>query len=133
MCSKLLLLNLLTRIFRITGLEHVGQKLNTVVEKFIYPRELKLFTYPRDGISDFPAPMKDKNGISSRFLILTTIDSILGWWLLDGGSIVPVLALNLKAGDTILDLCAAPGGKSLLMAQIGNFGSCFINVLDYSI
>jgi len=39
------------------------------------------------------------------------------YYLLDGASILPVLALNIKPGDKILDLCAAPGGKSLAMAQ----------------
>jgi 16S rRNA C967 or C1407 C5-methylase (RsmB/RsmF family) len=103
-------------------LEYVGQKLNTVDEKFIYPRELKLFTYSRDDISDFPSPMKDQNGISSKFFeVRNSQHSFLGWWLLDGGSIVPVLAMNLKGNETILDLCAAPGGKSLMMAQIGGF------------
>ncbi|KAI6184370.1 5-methylcytosine rRNA methyltransferase NSUN4 [Aphelenchoides bicaudatus] len=98
----------------ITGFEHVGQRLDKIDDQIVYPRNLKLFTFDRDDISDFPSPMKDRNGISS-------------WWLLDGGSIVPVLALNLQDGDSILDLCAAPGGKSLLMAQIGNFERLICN------
>lgn len=36
---------------------------------------------------------------------------------MNGGSILPVLALDLQAGDRVLDACAAPGGKSLLMLQ----------------
>lgn len=36
---------------------------------------------------------------------------------MDGGSILPVLALDLKPGDTMLDMCAAPGGKSLVALQ----------------
>lgn len=36
---------------------------------------------------------------------------------MDGGSILPVLALDLQAGDTMLDMCAAPGGKSLVALQ----------------
>ena len=36
---------------------------------------------------------------------------------MDGASILPVLALGIKKDDTILDLCASPGGKSLAMLQ----------------
>lgn len=53
---------------------------------------------------------------------------ILAWWLLDGGSIVPVLALNLEKGETLLDMCAAPGGKSLLAAQTLLLGIVHISI-----
>jgi len=36
---------------------------------------------------------------------------------MDGASILPVLALDLQPGDTVLDMCAAPGGKMLTMLQ----------------
>jgi len=98
----------------ITGMEHIGQQLDTIDDVVSYSRNLKLFTFDRDDVSDFPAPMKDKSGISS-------------WWLLDGASIVPVLALDLQKGEKILDMCASPGGKSLLMAQIGDFDTLVCN------
>jgi 16S rRNA C967 or C1407 C5-methylase (RsmB/RsmF family) len=41
---------------------------------------------------------------------------------LDGGSVVPVLALDLREDDNVLDMCAAPGGKSLMIAQTNRFG-----------
>ncbi|KAI6206571.1 WD-REPEATS-REGION domain-containing protein [Aphelenchoides besseyi] len=66
------------------------------------------FCYQRDDLSDFPAPIKDENGISS-------------WWLLDGSSVIPVLALDVQEDDVVLDMCAAPGGKSLLITQIGKY------------
>lgn len=54
--------------------------------------------------------------------------SLPGWWLLDGGSVVPVLAMDITEGDHILDMCAAPGGKSLLMIQTNMLGdSNFVN------
>lgn len=46
----------------------------------------------------------------------------LGWWLVTGSSIIPVLALNLCKGDVVLDMCAAPGGKSLQIIQTGLVG-----------
>lgn len=36
---------------------------------------------------------------------------------MDAGSILPVLALGLKPGDRVLDMCAAPGGKSYVCLQ----------------
>ncbi|PAV64278.1 hypothetical protein WR25_25360 [Diploscapter pachys] len=65
------------------------------------PTELKVFTFPRGSISDFPMPPRGS-------------DQIPGWWLMDGASLIPVLALDLKKGETMLDMCAAPGGKSLI-------------------
>uniref|UniRef100_A0A672KX39 NOP2/Sun RNA methyltransferase 3 n=1 Tax=Sinocyclocheilus grahami TaxID=75366 RepID=A0A672KX39_SINGR len=44
-----------------------------------------------------------------------------GWlkqyFLLNAASLLPVLSLNLKEGENVLDLCAAPGGKSLAILQ----------------
>ena len=40
-----------------------------------------------------------------------------GYYLMDAASLLPVLALGLNYGDRVLDLCAAPGGKSVSMLQ----------------
>lgn len=42
----------------------------------------------------------------------------LGWYLLDLASVAAPLILNPQPGETVLDLCAAPGGKSLVMAYL---------------
>jgi 16S rRNA C967 or C1407 C5-methylase (RsmB/RsmF family) len=36
---------------------------------------------------------------------------------MDGASVLPVIALGLEPGSRVLDLCAAPGGKSLAILQ----------------
>jgi len=36
---------------------------------------------------------------------------------MDGASILPILALDLQPGDVVLDMCAAPGEKTLTMLQ----------------
>ncbi|PSN46828.1 5-methylcytosine rRNA methyltransferase NSUN4 [Blattella germanica] len=64
----------------------------------------KVFSFEQGNISRFPSPKRDITGV-------------LNYYLLDGGSLLPVLALDLRPGDRILDMCAAPGGKSLIMLQ----------------
>lgn len=43
----------------------------------------------------------------------------MDYYLMDAASLLPVLALGLQSGDTVLDLCAAPGGKTLALLQTG--------------
>jgi 16S rRNA (cytosine967-C5)-methyltransferase len=42
-----------------------------------------------------------------------------GWWVQDAAAAVPVRALAPQAGEAVLDLCAAPGGKTLQLAAAG--------------
>ncbi|NWT19743.1 NSUN3 protein, partial [Vireo altiloquus] len=39
------------------------------------------------------------------------------YFLLNAASLLPVLALEVKDGEDVLDLCAAPGGKSVAILQ----------------
>jgi 16S rRNA (cytosine967-C5)-methyltransferase len=41
------------------------------------------------------------------------------WWIQDAAAAVPARLLNLRAGETALDLCAAPGGKTMQMVAAG--------------
>ncbi|WP_170533119.1 RsmB/NOP family class I SAM-dependent RNA methyltransferase [Ruegeria atlantica] len=41
------------------------------------------------------------------------------WWVQDAAAALPVRVLAPKAWETVLDLCAAPGGKTLQMAAAG--------------
>jgi 16S rRNA (cytosine967-C5)-methyltransferase len=41
------------------------------------------------------------------------------WWVQDAAAAIPARLLALKPGDSVLDLCAAPGGKTLQLAAIG--------------
>ncbi|XP_060039847.1 tRNA (cytosine(34)-C(5))-methyltransferase, mitochondrial-like isoform X2 [Erinaceus europaeus] len=47
------------------------------------------------------------------------------YYLLNAASLLPVLALELQDGEKILDMCAAPGGKSLALLQCAYPGSAF--------
>lgn len=42
---------------------------------------------------------------------------LLSYYLLDAASVLPVLALNIRPGHAVLDLCAGPGGKTLAILQ----------------
>lgn len=41
------------------------------------------------------------------------------WWVQDAAAAVPARLLNVQPGETVLDLCAAPGGKTLQLAATG--------------
>ncbi len=41
------------------------------------------------------------------------------WWVQDAAAAVPVMMLAPTAGMTVLDLCAAPGGKTMQLAAAG--------------
>ncbi|KAL5010298.1 hypothetical protein ScPMuIL_012603 [Solemya velum] len=78
--------------------------IDVIPDKIVVPTNLQVFVYPKGEIKDFPTPQSDKAGL-------------LGYYLMDAASILPVIALNLEPGDSVLDLCAAPGGKSLTILQ----------------
>ncbi|XP_040612865.1 5-methylcytosine rRNA methyltransferase NSUN4 isoform X1 [Mesocricetus auratus] len=71
-----------------------------------YSPNLRCFTFPRGDISRFPPARLGSLGL-------------MDYYLMDAASLLPVLALGLQPGDTVLDLCAAPGGKTLALLQTG--------------
>ncbi|XP_011302332.1 5-methylcytosine rRNA methyltransferase NSUN4 [Fopius arisanus] len=72
--------------------------------RFSFPEHLKVFTFDAGNDSTFPSPRRGSTGV-------------FDYYLMDGGSVLPVLALDLRPGDVVLDMCAAPGGKSLIALQ----------------
>ncbi|XP_005102123.1 5-methylcytosine rRNA methyltransferase NSUN4 isoform X2 [Aplysia californica] len=66
-------------------------------------RDIEAFAFPAGDVSQFP-PAKSHN---HRF----------GYYLMDAASVMPVIALNVQSEDQVLDLCAAPGGKTVLILQ----------------
>ena len=56
---------------------------------------------------DFPSPQPAASH-SAR---------LMTHWNLDGASVLVAHLLDVQPGDSVLDLCAAPGGKSITLAQ----------------
>lgn len=52
------------------------------------------------------------------------------YYLLNAASLFPVLALELRDGEKVLDLCAAPGGKSVALLQCAYPGYLHCNEYD---
>ncbi|XP_017680145.1 PREDICTED: 5-methylcytosine rRNA methyltransferase NSUN4 isoform X2 [Lepidothrix coronata] len=68
--------------------------------------KIKCYTFPRGDITRFCPARPDILGL-------------LGYYLMDAASVLPVLALDVQQDDLVLDLCAAPGGKTLALLQTG--------------
>lgn len=58
------------------------------------------------------------------------IEGLSGFYGVDGASVEVVASLSVKEDDDVLDMCAAPGGKSLLIAQLLISGSLVSNDLS---
>ncbi|NWX39615.1 NSUN4 methyltransferase, partial [Steatornis caripensis] len=80
---------------------------------------IKCYTFPRGDITRFRPARPDTLGL-------------LDYYLMDAASLLPVLALNVQPGDFVLDLCAAPGGKTLALLQTGVCGHLAANDVSVS-
>lgn len=67
------------------------------------PLTISGLTFEHDVRESFPQPEATHHGY-------------LNYYLLDAASILPVEALDIHPGEKVVDLCAAPGGKSFLCA-----------------
>ena len=76
--------------------------------------------YVAENGTKFSSPKRTRNGL-------------LSYYLLDAASVLPVLALDITPDNTVLDMCAAPGGKSVLIAQmLSSKGSLVTNEPSFS-
>lgn len=94
-----------TDIFVQQGDREIGFITEKQEEPINLPSMLKVYAFAKGDISDFPQPKMDHHL------------KVLDYYALDGASLLPVLALDIQAGEKVLDLCAAPGGKTLIALQ----------------
>ncbi len=98
-----------------------GRDTVTAIET-IHAQEPPLDLTLRDG---FPYPDGDLLPTGSLRLRspgqLSTLPGYAegGWWVQDAAAALPVKLLQPQPGERILDLCAAPGGKTLQLAAAG--------------
>lgn len=60
-----------------------------------------------------------------------TNEELLNVYVMDPASVIVARALEVQEGDRLLDMCAAPGGKTLIMIEaIRNAGEIFANDLS---
>ena len=59
-------------------------------------------------------------------------DGPFNYFCLDAASLLPVLMLDLKSGEHLLDICAGPGVKSLIAMQTLKPGKIVCNDIDLS-
>lgn len=84
--------------------KHVAVANSWAHHKFIEkPLVVNGITFDHDVRESFPQPEKNHH-------------NYMNYYLLDAASILPVEALDIQPGEKVVDLCAAPGGKSFLCA-----------------
>lgn len=83
----------------------IGMKKEMQEEPLQLPEMLRIYYFLKGDISDFPHPRSDG------------VVGVLDHYVLDGASLLPVLALDVQPDEKILDMCAAPGGKSFIALQ----------------
>lgn len=98
-----------------------GRDIVTAIET-VQAEEPPLDLTLREG---FPAPEGERLPTGSLRLRnpgqLSTLPGYAegGWWVQDAAAALPARLLDPQPGERILDLCAAPGGKTLQLAATG--------------
>lgn len=92
-----------------------------IIKEGIYefPTHLNVFIHPDGVFEHFDPPRRSSGGI------------LRNYYCMDAASIIPVLMLDLKPADHMLDLCAGPGGKSLVAMQTLRPARIVCNEMDY--
>ncbi|CEI86335.1 hypothetical protein RMCBS344292_00777 [Rhizopus microsporus] len=85
-------------------IDQVKAKLKDTLHDLVMLDFLSIPCYASKTCSRFPPPSKDSHEITD-------------YYILDAGSVLATEALDIQPDDHVLDLCAAPGGKTLSILQ----------------
>ncbi|XP_008275991.1 5-cytosine rRNA methyltransferase NSUN4 isoform X2 [Stegastes partitus] len=80
---------------------------------------IKCLVFPRGDVTRFKSARPDTHGL-------------LSYYLMDAASVLPCLALDVQEGHSVLDLCAAPGGKTLSLLQTQTIRFLCVNDMSVS-
>lgn len=86
------------------NVEEVKTKLKDILSDLTMLDFVGIPCYASKTHSRFPQPSKDSN-------------NVVDYYILDAGSVLATEALNIQPDEQVLDICAAPGGKTLSILQ----------------
>ncbi len=88
--------------------------------------EPALYLTPKDGDADALATLVEGEAVPGGSVKApsSAIEALPGfedgtWWVQDRAAALPAKLLQAAAGETVIDLCAAPGGKTMQLAATG--------------
>jgi 16S rRNA (cytosine967-C5)-methyltransferase len=92
---------------------------------------------PRDSLDDELIGLLEAERLPAGSLRLARRGDVIGWpgyeagrwWVQDRAAAIPARLLQAASGERVLDLCAAPGGKTLQLAAAG----AVVTALDQSV
>jgi 5-methylcytosine rRNA methyltransferase NSUN4 len=103
-------------------LQMYGARWPKIKEALLLPKKHVAISNPY-AKHHFPEPVISipdlhfNHQISERFMPPEPMENgCLNYYLLDAASVLPVESLEISPGEKVVDLCAAPGGKSFLCA-----------------
>lgn len=103
------------------------EKLSSVAAKLHWISSLNKTAAPEDSQNLFQLPCYFPSSENVRFpKQQETSNKYFDYYLLDASSLLPVLTLDIFPESTVLDMCAAPGGKSVLISQFLSTKGCLV-------
>ena len=89
------------------------------------------FQWARWNHFSLQAPAEDYFIPQERSEIPRDPEGLLQFYIMDPGSFHAAKALDVQSGDQVLDMCAAPGGKTLILAEaLRNAGELLANEIS---
>jgi 16S rRNA C967 or C1407 C5-methylase (RsmB/RsmF family) len=76
-----------------------------------------------EKVLDYPCYTEELKGIFEK----RTAEGLKKYYVMDPASIICAKSLNVQEGDFVLDMCAAPGGKSLILLESIKSGELWCN------